>query len=118
VIREPDRQKTLQECVKTETNSYVQAECARLLSGEVRSPLTKPTKELVALLESDDAEQRRSGLRLILNSSQTAPGDDLLESALYHRLDDPDTRVRLLTSALYLRRSLVVSPFAIEESPP
>jgi hypothetical protein len=116
VLRESDRQKTLQECAKSETNAFVAAECSRLQQGDVAPAALKSTKEIVSLLESDDPERRRSGLRQLLASSLATAGDERLESALYHRLDDPDARVRVLTSAVFLRRSLVTSPFATEES--
>jgi hypothetical protein len=111
----PQRASILQECVKTETNQYVKDRCASELLPKAPEPAKPELAPIVSRIEADDVEVRRSGLRQLL----AAPGlatraDDRLESALYHRLQDPDARVRLLTSAVFLRRSLATDPLATD----
>lgn len=88
---------------------------AELLAEVVQPPAARP---VVPLLESDDPEQRREGLRLLLTLPTAGEGESRLESGLVHALTDPDGRVVMLASALFLRRSLSVSPPPIDAAVP
>lgn len=79
-------------------------------------PVGSPTPEpLLDLLEADEPARQREGLRALLEQ----PGlldttSRRLESALVHALEAQDANVQLLTGAVWLRRSLHVSPPRID----
>ena len=64
---------------------------------------------MIDLVDSKDAESRRAGLRRMLASPEGAI-DEALDGRLVHLLADGDARVKILTQAVFLRRSLVHDP--------
>jgi hypothetical protein len=109
LIRQPNRDATLAECVKTETIRWVREACARQMSPAQPVAPVAPT-ELLPQLDSADAESRRRGLRRLLASYRGGPLDPSVTGRLVHLLKDDDLRVRLLTDAAFLKSSLNVDP--------
>jgi hypothetical protein len=113
-------------CARSDTNPFVRSACLRELAVEqpqlargIEAPGVAGTpwlsghtlRPVKPLLDSDDPEQRREGLRILLTVPQAEKaGEPRLENALVHALSDKDARVVLLASAVFLRRSLRVSP--------
>jgi hypothetical protein len=104
LMRENDRQATLAECTKTETNRWVREECARQMAGSPEASASPSAAEVLPALRSGGAEERRAALRRLLAGS-SAP-DGATQEGLVHLLKDDDLRVRLLTEAVFLKAAL------------
>ena len=110
LLREPTRDATLGECVKSETNQWVREECARRLAPAAPPTAAAPAATL-SLLDSGDLETRRTGLRHLLAAPESVTAiDETVEGRLVHFLADDDARVRILAEAVFLRRSLAQDP--------
>lgn len=128
----------LVECWREDTNPFVRAACldvlrdldpagfkalaetvasaqqpdlrARKAELEAPRPALPPSVPVMPLLDSDEASDRRRGLRLLLQLESAGAGEAGIDNAVVHALGDKDPQVALLASALLLRRSIRESP--------
>ncbi len=127
-----DGQLGLLDCARHDTNSFVRAACgaklrqvAPSLALKLPPPPAAPSaplpsaRDVSTLLESGQPRQRRAALRLLLTvPGADRRGDARLQRDLVDALGDADAQVALLASALFLRRSLALSPPPVDAALP